>query len=91
MMSNSISPKKCVYDIVFIPCPISSDVMTYFGLTACSAVYYHAGSSLMIFSGACGTGIKQTKWPMQNTSKYVKRKLIPCQFTFKTVREVQQQ
>jgi hypothetical protein len=25
-----------------------SDVMTYFGLTACSAVYYHAGSSLTV-------------------------------------------
>jgi hypothetical protein len=24
-----------------------SDVMTYFGVTACSAVYYHAGSSLV--------------------------------------------
>jgi hypothetical protein len=26
-----------------------SDVMTYFGLTACSAVYYHAGSSLRFY------------------------------------------
>jgi hypothetical protein len=25
-----------------------SDVITYFGLTACSAVYYHAGSSLFL-------------------------------------------
>jgi hypothetical protein len=24
-----------------------TDVMMYFGLTACSAVYYHAGSSLL--------------------------------------------